>query len=66
MPNANMKSLFNGLSLGTVPLRCNDHVQALVEDLLPQHHLTLVHRGKDIQMLIQPAPRTSRNGGKKR
>ena len=54
MPNANLKSVFNGLSLGTVPLACSAYVQTLVEDLFPQHHLTLVHRGEDIQLLIYP------------
>lgn len=54
MPNADFKSLFNGASLGIVPLDCSGYVQALVEDVFPQHHLTLVHRGEDIQIVIHP------------
>lgn len=54
MPNANLKSLFDGMSLGTVPLDYSGYIQALVEDLFPQHHLMLVHREEDLQILIHP------------
>lgn len=54
MPNADMNSLFHGLSLGTVPLEHRAYVQDLVEDLFPQHHLTFVHTRDEMEVFVYP------------
>jgi hypothetical protein len=54
MPNADFHSVFHGLSLGIVPLAYSAEIQALVDELFPHHHITLVHRGQEVQVLIHP------------
>jgi hypothetical protein len=54
MPNTDFHAVFHGLSLGAVPLAYSAEIQALADELFPHHHVTLVHRGQEVQVLIHP------------
>lgn len=54
MPRASLKAVFDGLSLGTVPLAYVTRCGELLREVFPHHHLTFVQTGSDAEIFIYP------------
>jgi hypothetical protein len=54
MLNANLRSIYQGLSLGSIPVKHVCRYLETFDSMFPQHQLTFVQQNGEAEMLIYP------------